>query len=289
MNDFSLDISRKIEPDKAVVLAAINRVAGKNAIPFFIAGGAARDFILQNGYGVRTRRVTLDVDIGVRVSSWEEYSKIIEGLVSYESFTRTEIEHRYESPLPQKIKIDILPFGKIEIHKRIIRWRRDKKEMNMTGFNEAYEAAIDVKILSTPSVVVKTTSLAGLALLKLISWNEQPYTRDRDAKDFKEIMYNYLETYPDGSLYTAHPDIAGDDYELISARVLGRDIGSIGGPEIQVLLIEIITRESNQAGSLNFILQMQTGSFDRDADIERDIKMLEMVHNGIIDIQHQAT
>jgi predicted nucleotidyltransferase len=289
MNDFSLDISRKIEPQKAEVLAAVNRVAGKNGISFFIAGGAARDFILQSGYGIRTRRVTLDVDIGVRVSSWDEYSKIIEALLFNESFTRTEIEHRYESPPPEKIKVDILPFGKIEMNKRIIRWRRDKKEMNMTGFNEAYEAAINVNILSSPPVIVKMTSLAGLALLKLISWSEQPYMRDRDAKDFKEIMYNYLETYPDDSIYTTHPDIAGDDYELISARVLGRDIGIIGGSGIQALLIEIVSRECDQAGSLNFILQMQTGSLDRESDIKRDLKMLKTVNNGIIDIQYPRT
>jgi predicted nucleotidyltransferase len=286
MNDFLLDISKKIEPQKAVVLAAVNRVACKNGIPFFIAGGAARDFILQSGYGVRTRRVTLDVDIGIKVSSWDEYSKIIEALLNDEGFARTGVEHRYESPLPQKIKVDILPFGEIETQKRMIRWRQGDNEMNMTGFNEAYEAAIAVRILSSPPVSVKMTSLAGLAFLKLISWNEQPHTRDRDAKDFKEIMYNYLETYPNGSIYSIHPDIAEEDYDFIAARALGRDIGIIGAPEIQAMLVKIVSRECDPAGPLNFILQMRINSIDGDFDSSRDLKMLQMVNNGIMDMQY---
>jgi predicted nucleotidyltransferase len=283
MSDILLDISRKIEPPKAEVLAAIDRAASKCGIPFFIVGGAARDFILQYGYGVRTQRVTLDVDIGVRVASWDQYSKITSTLLSDEKFKETEIEHRYESPVPQKIKVDILPVGEIEESKRTIRWRRGNNEMSMAGFDEAYAAAIQVKIIALPPTTIKVASLAGLALLKIVSWCDNPDERDRDAKDFKEIMYNYLEIYPSGSVYSAYPDIAGEDYELISARVLGRDMRAIAGPTIQQQLIEFLERERNPAGALKFILQMQSGFMNREEKIEKDIMMLDATHNGFMD------
>ena len=268
------------------MLAAVDRAARRTGTPFFVVGGAARDFILQNGYEIRTPRVTLDVDIGVSVSSWDEFTRLIETLLSDEKFKKTEIEHRFESSTQPPINIDILPFGAIERGKRTIRWRQDNHEMNMTGFNEAYGAAVDVTISSSPSIVVKMVSPAGLALLKLISWNEKPNERDRDAKDFRVIMYHYLDTHPIDYVYTAYPDIAADgDYDLISARALGRDVNSIGGPGIHSLLVEILNRECDQTGSLNLIRQMQTVSFGQEPTFPRDIEMLNGVFRGVTDMR----
>jgi predicted nucleotidyltransferase len=286
MNDTLLDISGKIEPHKAAVLAAVDRAARKLGISFFVVGGAARDFILQNGYGIRTPRVTLDVDIGVSVSSWDEFKRLIETLLSVENFKKTEIEHRFKSPTPQETKVDILPFGTIEGIKRTIQWRQDNNEMNMSGFIEAYQAAVNVKISSNPSLVVKMAALAGLALLKLISWNDKPHERDRDAKDFKTIMYHYLEAHPKEYLYDVHLNIASDgDYDLISARVLGRDIKTITGPDMYPQIIEILNRGSDQNGSLHFVQQMQTTSSFQQTTFLRDIEMLKAVFKGVTDIR----
>jgi predicted nucleotidyltransferase len=285
MNDSLLDISGKIEPHKAAVLTAVDRAARKIGIPFFVVGGAARDFILQDGYTIRTPRVTLDVDIGVSVSSWDEFTRLIETLVSVENFKRTEIEHRLESPTLSKINVDILPFGAIEGEKRTILWRQGNHEMNMAGFNEAYKAAVNVKISSSPAIAVKIVSLAGLALLKLISWKDKPDERDRDAKDFRTIMYRYLDAHPTDYVFNVHLDIASDgDYDLISARTLGRDIKTTGGPGIHSQLVEILNRESDQTGSLQFILQMQTTSFNQETTVSRDIGMLKAVYRGVTDI-----
>jgi predicted nucleotidyltransferase len=284
MTNTLLDISGNIEPHKAEVLAAVDRAARKLGISYFVVGGAARDFILLNGYGIQTPRVTLDVDIGVSVSSWEEFKRLIEILLSAENFKTTDIEYRFVSPTLQKTKVDILPFGVIEGKERTIHWQHDNREMTMEGFREAYHAAIEVKIISTPSVIVKMVSLAGLALLKLISWNEKPNERDRDAKDFKAIMYHYHEVHHLEYLYNLHGDItSGDDFELTWARVLGRDIKTIAGPEIQNHLIEILNRECDQMGQLRFIQQMRTTSSFQDTDIPRDLDMLKAACKGFTD------
>jgi predicted nucleotidyltransferase len=284
MNNSLLDISKKIESHKAEVLAAVDRAARRIGISFFVVGGAARDFILQNGYEIRTPRVTLDVDIGVGVSSWDEFTRLVNTLLSNENFKPTDLEYRFEASGQPQINVDILPFGTIERERRTIHWRQDNREMNMTGFNEAYGAAVDVKISSTPAIVVKIVSPAGLALLKLISWNEKPNERDRDAKDFRTIMYHYLEAQPEGYLYNVHLDIAAEnDYDLISARALGRDINIIGGPGIHSLLVEILNRECDQMGSLNFIQQMRPTLFIQEMTALKDIDMLNAVFRGITD------
>jgi predicted nucleotidyltransferase len=247
-------------------------------------GGAARDFILQNGFDVHTPRVTLDIDIGISVSSWDEFTSLTELLITIENFEKTGIEHRFISPAPQKTKVDILPFGAIEGRNRTIHWRQDNKEMDMSGFIEAYKAAVNVKISSNPSTVVKMVSLAGLALLKLISWNDEPKERDRDAKDFKVIMYSYLEVHPTEYLYEDHQDVAtGGDYDLASARVLGRDIRTVAGQKMCPQIIEILNRESDQDGQLNFIQDMQSKSLYEEPGIPRDIEMLNAVCKGVAD------
>jgi len=282
MKNTLLDISARLEPSKAAVLASVDRAARKQNIPFFVVGAAARDFLLQYAHAVHTPRATNDVDVGVMVSSWDQYSKLIEALVREERFTATSVIHRFESP--GKILVDIMPFGPIENGNRTIQWPEGDREMDMTGFTEAYKAAIDVKILATPSTVVKVVSLAGLALLKLLSWNDKPLERDRDAKDFHFIMHNYLAAEPDEYVFDIHLDIAGDgDYDLISARCLGRDMMAIAGKATGAILDEVLHRECDTKGNLFFVQQMREYGSDHADSVNKDIEMLAAVHKGIAD------
>jgi predicted nucleotidyltransferase len=150
MNDTLLDISKKIEPQKAGVLVAVDRVAKKAGIQFFIVGAAARDFILHYVYEIRPTRATLDVDIGVRVSSWAQYK-------------------------------------------------------------------------------------------------------------------------------------SGGDFEIIIARILGRDIKKLAGQEICPIVTGILDRETDREGPLRFIQNMQERAAQGDSAIPRDIEMLNAVAKGAAD------
>jgi predicted nucleotidyltransferase len=284
MSDTLLDISQKIEAHKSAILIIMDRLARRLGIPFFIVGAAARDFILENGHGITAIRATLDIDIGVAVSSWDEFKKLTDALLTDEHFQKTIIEHRFVSPVPQKTLVDILPFGAIENGNRAIHWQQENREMNMAGFSEAYNTAIDVIISTTPPVTIQMVSLAGLAVLKLLSWNDKPLERDRDAKDFRLIMYKYLDAKSGEYVFDVYPDIAGDgDYDRISARSLGRDMKSIAGASLIPLLHDILNRECDQKGNLRFIQQMQAAVIDKELSINRDIEMLNAVRQGIVD------
>jgi predicted nucleotidyltransferase len=85
-------------------------------------------------------------------------------------------------------------------------------------------------------------------------------------------------------LYEDHLDVASDgDYDLVSARVLGRDIKTVAGPEMYPQIIEILNRESDQDGPLNFIQNMQSKSLYEEPAIPRDIEMLKAVYKGVTD------
>lgn len=76
-----LNISGKIESDRLAAFEIMTKVADSEDIPFFLVGAAARDIILGKVYSINSLRATLDLDIGVRVSSWIQYNKLKEGLV----------------------------------------------------------------------------------------------------------------------------------------------------------------------------------------------------------------
>ena len=286
MNDTSLDISKNIDPQKAEMLMAIYQTARKQHVPFVIAGAAARDFILENGHHIATIRATQDIDIGISVSSWNEYAQFAERLCTEAHFQKTDIEHRLESTTPVKNIVDILPFGGIENENRAIHWPQENREMNMAGFAEAYAMAEDIKIFIKPRVIIKIVSLTGLAMLKLISWNDKPSERDRDAKDFRLIMYKYLDAKPAEYVFDVHPDIAGmGDFDLISARSLGRDIQLIAGKPLLPTISDILNRQCFADGELRFVQQMQPSFIDRDPAIARDLEMLNTVRQGVADIR----
>lgn len=60
--------------------------------------------------------------------------------------------------------------------------------MSVAGFDEAYQNSLYLKIHNEPMLIVKVASIPGLAIMKLISWNERGYERGQDADDFLFIF-----------------------------------------------------------------------------------------------------
>lgn len=89
-------------------------------------------------------------------------------------------------------------------------------------------------------------NLAGLALLKLISWDDNPERRSKDASDLFLIIRHYLEAGNLDRLFEEESDLIEDnyDYNLASARLLGRDVRNISSPTTKTKLIEILKREN---------------------------------------------
>jgi predicted nucleotidyltransferase len=53
--------------------------------------------------------------------------------------------------------------------------------MNVKGFEFAMSAAIEIVVRRDPELVVSTASLPGLALLKILSWDDAYPARGKDA------------------------------------------------------------------------------------------------------------
>jgi len=246
MKNISLDLSGKISELSIAILRDINRVATKLNLPFFLIGATSRDINLQLAHDIPTTRATVDMDIGVMVADWDQFVKLKDELTKSEKFQLSRQMQRLE--YDNNFPVDIIPFGRIEDNDSTISWPPDGViKMNMTGFQESYQHSISVKIYSNPELIVKVISLEGLAILKLISWDESIDRRLKDATDLFLIMDKYLDAGNTDRLFEEGLDLVEEkdfDYEITSARFLGRNIAKISTKALKAKLVEILEREA---------------------------------------------
>jgi predicted nucleotidyltransferase len=282
----SLDLSEKISSIIVGILESIKKIADSLDIPFFVVGAAARDCILHYGFGLEIRRATEDMDLGVMVGDWNRFRQLSDEMVESELFERGKDPQRfyYKGDIP----IDIVPFGRISEPDEIISWPEcDGVEMNTLGFKESYHNSLLVRLRTDPVFEIRFASLAGLSAMKIISWKDQYPLRNKDAKDFEYILRNYIEAGNFERVYGGEEsDLTEDDnsdYELMSARLLGRDVVAMLSPDSTEYILRILHEETGEQNRYKFIEDMRKGdSFIEDVFEER-LKLLEAFKTGFIE------
>lgn len=257
-----LDLSGKIDPVSLALFEALSEAAGSLEVPFFVVGATARDLIFELGHGLPSKRATLDKDFGVRVASWGEFEKLKESLLTSGQFKPTAKVHRLL--FRGELLADILPFGGIADVRGEIRWPPDEDVvMSMVGFEDAYRAALKVRVRARPPLDILVASTPGLTIMKLISWADRPQERSRDAVDLAHILERYLDADNNHErLLEAHIDLAeveNFDYVRAGARLLGRDVARIGKPETIGRIREILAKETADEGQNRLIQAMIAG------------------------------
>ena len=285
MKNILLDLSGKISETSVSILREIEKVSTRLDIPFFVVGATARDIILEHQFDIKTQRATLDIDIGVFISGWDQFETLKNALIRSAKFISSKQEQRltYNDNFP----VDIIPFGTIEDEDNSITWPPDHEiRMSIAGFQECFQHAVSVKLSSNPELVVKMVSLAGLALLKLISWDDNPERRSKDAPDLLLIMQHYLDAGNLDRFFDEGSDIIEEDsydYDLASARFLGRDIVNISSPITKAKLIEILEREANSKQGHKIALNVLQNDFYRSESYERVVEHFNALLEGLVE------
>jgi len=257
-----MDISNKFDdPIFAELLLAVQNVAAELDIPFFVVGATARDLLLWYGHGIRPGRATRDIDFGFSVSSWEQYDELKAALVATGEFAA--IGEKQRMHFKGNTKVDILPFGQIVDSEGKITWRPDgDTELNLLGFDEAFENSIVVKISSDPFVEVKIASAVGLVLLKLFAWNDRK-PGNKDAIDLGILIRSYMQVGNGSRIFQDHLDLTNSehfDYETAGAHLLGRDLAEICQKDTHEKILKILDRELNDEGDLPLVVQSAASS-----------------------------
>jgi predicted nucleotidyltransferase len=281
-----LNISKKISIHILEVLEAISNIAVSLEISYFVCGALARDIILYNVFEIEIKRATEDVDFGVMVESWDEFQLLTEKMNQSKQFRKDKDPKRfyYKDDFP----IDIVPFGKISKPNDIISWPDcEGVVMNTLGFDEAYSDSVPILLRKEPELTLKIASLSGLAAMKLISWKDRYPERSKDAKDFEYIARNYIDAGNLERVYSGKDsdisEIEDADYELMSARLMGRDVSEILNLEAKDYILKILETETGEQKSYKFIEDMRQGNYIERNDFDMRLKLVESFKQGFIE------
>ena len=283
MKNTCVDISGKLNTGLVELYKDINDTAKLLNIPYLVIGAMARDLVLVHGFNSKIERGTRDVDFGINIESWEQFFLLQSALLnigfvqdknSIHKFTRTDHHN-----LPWEI--DIVPFGKIVDQQSSIHWPPEGAfVMNVIGFNEALQNALQVTISKNPKLTISVASPAGTALLKLIAWfDRESEFRKKDASDIKYLIATYHKI---PEIFDAIYDegfAEEQDYDVLkaSAAKLGTDINHISPPKIKRLLQDNIFL--NETNMIEFSREMNSGI---NTDFDENFELLTLLGQGIL-------
>lgn len=246
----------KIRPDKPLestqleIMRHVDQAARSLDLRYFVAGALARVILLEHVHGQSPGPATRDIDFGVTVKDWPTFQSLESGLIETGAFepdpgATQRLIYLRSGHRPW---IDLIPFCGIEQNGRMIAWPPDRAMvMNVAGFSEAADAAIEVEI--APGLTMAVASLPSLAVLKLITWLDRwPEKRGKDAQDFFHILSRNAEAGNMDRLYDTEQELmtrADFDPDLAGAGLLGRVAAQLCLPETALLITKLFSDNKN--------------------------------------------
>lgn len=261
----SMDISHKIDPEHQRAIRQLKGVLDRLGIPFFIIGASARDFVLEYLHGIKAPRMTMDIDFAVRIKGWGQYDEIREGLLKEPGFKKTNQTQRFEYG---KTVIDIVPFGALSDGNNMISWPPEHDVlMSVAGFEDAYRFSTKILVAKDADLEIKVPTIPGMALMKLISWNDAHSSRPKDAEDLSFLLLSYRYTDVIDRIFINNRELLVSEHfddEMTSVRILGQDMARICSTDTEKEITRILRRESSEDSDFRLVVDMmgQKSDFD---------------------------
>jgi predicted nucleotidyltransferase len=108
-------LSKQPTEDFLRVARELNAIATRLGIPFFLAGAAARDIVLENLWGHPSGRATADIDFAFAVTGWAQFEQLRDELLATRYFERVRsMDQRLKYKDPEhgfQLPVDFIPFG----------------------------------------------------------------------------------------------------------------------------------------------------------------------------------
>lgn len=256
-----IDISGKLDADVIECIEWVHDTCSTMGLDVLLVGALARDIHFLHCHGIRPGRATMDVDFAVLMPDWDTFKKTRTRLLEKPGYTQdTTQQQRLHTSTG--LFMDLIPFGGIEAPAGSIRWPPAFTHVISTiGFQDALATSEMCRVRTAPELEIRIVSIAGIAALKLLSWADGYPERRKDAIDLQFILTHYLDAGQCERIWDAEIDLmdAPDfDYELAGARLLGRDVARMAGPETRRLIIDILTEEFRLDGPHRLIGHWET-------------------------------
>lgn len=278
----SKNLSGKIDKLIIRVISDLNSITEAAGVSYFVVGATARDIIytLSN---TNSPRSTNDIDFAIKIENWQKYDEFKLMMLNNQVFTPVKTDyHRFMHTITGKL-VDVLPFGGLEELGHVIKWPPDdSKAMSNLGFEEAYDNSIRVRLQDNPVVDVAISTLAGLAIMKLMAWNDGRIKKEDDAQDLLHISRHYIDGL---DILTAELcDLANSenfDYENASAELLGRAVADIADAQTMYKIIEILDAQIDEDSNLALVADMTSGNRFYGDSSDKILKLLLYFKKGV--------
>lgn len=280
MSESFLDLS---ECEDLVLLAEVVAALRRHGPQYemLLTGATARDVLLHYAHGIPIARATMDIDFAFAIADWTSYGRLRDMLLGSGEFTGDlHVPHRL---LFRGVRVDLLPFGGVELSDRTIAWPpHDDFVMHVLGYAEAMASAVRVSLPAGQQLAV--VSLPALAILKLLAWHDRHLEQPRkDASDLWQIVRYYLDTENPDRLYEEAMhllDSPAFDLDQAGAWLLGLDarrlLSSGKTPELAIgFAAAILQRESLEQGTLRLASEMCP------ANPQAALELLRAFHSGL--------
>lgn len=279
VTNISVDLTGKIDGLRLDILQRLSRTAIALDIPLMLIGALARDLLLELAHGIPAGRATEDIDLAVAVDSWAAYNRLKTKLITGEGFQVSAGQQ--QRIVLDRLQVDIVPFGPIETPEGEISWPPDNDVvMRVIGFEDVYENAISIKL--DQEFFIKTASLAGLVVLKLIAWRDR--RQEKDAHDITVIARNYLDAGNHTRWVTELPELLeGDefDHESAGARLVGKDMAGIVKLPARRYLNQLLATELDKSGDLALVQSMARSLPGKAEPLESAMSLLSEIATGL--------
>lgn len=278
MTNTSLKLFNNIDSKTLSLFKVVNKIINNLSIPYMVVGATARDLILYHVYDARIVRATTDIDFGIQVADWSSFNDLRKEFFN-NGFKETSSEQRFKSP--ESKMIDIVPFGKIEDNNSNVKWPpKGSIKMNVLGFQEAYDHAVQIIIQEKPLVKIPVVSPNGIVLLKIIAWSDRDVSlTKKDALDLVYIFENYEHVLNITKRIYEEIDMEyyNWDISLASAHLLGFDSATIAKNKTKNKIIQILN-ENLKLNIPNRLVEEMCNDIEKEYD--EKIKLLQAFTNG---------
>lgn len=212
-------------PEQRDGLRELLELCRSTGVDVVVIGAMAYRFWIDDPH-----RHTEDVDV-VLALDLDELAKLSEPLAERGWRPDARLEHRWRNS--RGARFDVLPVGrKAQLRKEIL-WPRSGIRMNVVGFDHVFREAVEVEIVA--GLKARIVPLVVLALMKMVSYMDDPYARQKDLEDVLAILRRYEERGE--RRFDDEVIESGLEYDVAGAYLLGRDLRALceGGDEVTVV------------------------------------------------------
>jgi predicted nucleotidyltransferase len=167
---------------------------------------------------------------------------------------------------PGKAEVNVIPIGDVGRPAASVTWPLSGFEMLLTGLHLAFEHCVTLEVASGVSLQVAPPEV--VAVLKMVSYMDRPYERERDLQDLAWILTDFVGDTDERRFMDDILDL-GLGFDEVSPYLLGARVAALtGAPERAAVhrFIRLVGQEGDAAATQARMLVNAPPGWHRDPD-----------------------